>query len=396
LKGHPEEPKETRILSSFLCSLKSAGMIFFAVPVIVFAGCGAPGEPTPPSPPVPVAIADLAAQQAGDGVQLSFTLPATNLSGDRLSATPAVEILRGDLRPDGLPDPKSFRVVYTIPGALVDNYRSENHIRFTDPIAPEETKAHPGATFTYLVRTRLSQKRASADSNIVSLRVFPVPERIASLEARVTESAIELSWHAPARTSAGDPLPAVTGYRLYRSEIGSSAVSSTTPSVPLGKLDTQATPLAFTETPSYRDSTFAFDRTYAYIVRSVIQVEGNARESSDSEPVIVTPHDTFPPAAPQGVVAAVLPGPSPGAVLIDLSWSINLETDLAGYRVYRSEEQGTSGQLLTPDLLPTPAVRDTSVAPGHRYWYTVTAVDRAGNESAASAPVAVDLTQPPS
>ena len=119
-------------------------------------------------------------------------------------------------------------------------------------------------------------------------------------------------------------------------------------------------------------------------------------ESADSAPVTVIPHDTFPPAAPQGIVAAVLPGATPGALVVDLSWSINLETDLAGYRVYRSEQEGTRGQLVAPELLPTPAVRDTSVESGHRYWYTVTAVDRAGNESAPSTPVAADVTQPSS
>jgi fibronectin type 3 domain-containing protein len=137
-----------------------------------------------------------------------------------------------------------------------------------------------------------------------------------------------------------------------------------------------------------------FDHTYVYLVRSVIQVEGNELESSDSMPVTVTPRDLFPPAAPQGLVAALLPGPAPGTALVDLSWSISLETDLAGYHVYRSEQEGTRGQLVTPDLLPTPAVRDTSVEPGHRYWYTVTAVDRAGNESPPCAPAAVEVTQP--
>ena len=137
-----------------------------------------------------------------------------------------------------------------------------------------------------------------------------------------------------------------------------------------------------------------FDHTYVYTVRSVIQVEGSDLESSDSQPVTVTPRDIFPPAVPQGLVAALLPGAAPGTVLVDLSWSINLETDLAGYHVYRSEQEGTTGQLVTSDLLPTPAVRDTSVEPGHRYWYTVTAVDRAGNESAPCTPVAVDVTQP--
>src|SRR6267378_5397929 len=145
------------------------------------AGCGAPGDPTPPSPPIPAAIADLAARQDGDGVQLSFTLPSKSISGERLASSLAVEILRGALKPDGSLESKSFRVVDTIPGALIDNYRSDDHFQFTDPIAPGETKAHPGAAVSYLVRTRASQKRASADSNVVSLHVFPVPERISSV-----------------------------------------------------------------------------------------------------------------------------------------------------------------------------------------------------------------------
>jgi fibronectin type 3 domain-containing protein len=93
-------------------------------------------------------------------------------------------------------------------------------------------------------------------------------------------------------------------------------------------------------------------------------------------------------------VAALLAGPAPGTFIVELSWSINLETDLGGYRVYRSEQEGTKGQLVNADLLPTPAVRDTSVESGHRYWYTVAAVDRAGNESPACAPAVVEVTQP--
>jgi fibronectin type 3 domain-containing protein len=114
-------------------------------------------------------------------------------------------------------------------------------------------------------------------------------------------------------------------------------------------------------------------------------------ESDDSEPAVVTPRDTFPPAAPQNVVAAVTtpPGEAPS---VDLSWSVNLENDLAGYRVYRSDTQDARGQLLTTDLLPAPAYRDMSVQQEHRYWYSVTAVDRAGNESVPTA-VTAGLTQ---
>ena len=364
--------------------------------LLLTAGCGAPGEPTPPVPAVPAAITDLSAHQLGDGVQLSFTVPSNTITGARLASAPAVEILRGALKPEGPPDPKSFRVVYTIPGALVENYRFGDHMRFSDPMAPEETKVHPGATVAYLVRTRASQKRASADSNVVSLRVFPVPERISSFEARVTETAIELSWPAPSRTSAGDPLPAKIAYRIYRSEIN-PADATRSPEVPSpGRRDVEAAPLATVDSERYSDTAFTFDHTYVYTARSVIQVENNSVDSADSESLTVTPHDTFPPAPPQGIVTAVLPGAMQGQLVVELSWSINLETDLAGYYVYRSEQEGIRGQLVKPDLLLTPAVRDTAVEPGHRYWYTVTAVDRAGNESAPSTPVAMDVTQPSS
>ena len=84
--------------------------------LLATAGCGAPGEPVARSPLVATTISDLAAHQAGDGVQLTFTMPARSSGGDRLLSTPAVEILRGTVKPDGAPDLKSLRVVDTIPG----------------------------------------------------------------------------------------------------------------------------------------------------------------------------------------------------------------------------------------------------------------------------------------
>ncbi len=360
------------------------------------AGCGAPGEPVAPLPQIPTPVTDLTAYQAGDGVQLIFTLPGKTITGDKLSEAPSVEIFRGALKSDGTPDNKSFRVVYSIPGTMLENYLAEGRVRFTDPVPPEDLRAHPGATFVYRVRTRASRKRASADSNTVTSRVFPVPERIDSLHAQVTESAIELRWSAPARTSAGDPLPEISGYHVYRGELDPTSADAASKDPAQAKWISPLILLAPALEKSYRDTSFAFGKTYLYTVRSVIIAENNSLESGDSIAAVVTPRDIFPPAAPQVLVAAVFPGASTGSLLVDLSWSINLETDLAGYRVYRSEEQGIRGQLLTADLLPTPAFRDTSVEPGHRYWYSVTAVDRAGNESSPSTPADTGVTQPPS
>src|SRR5258708_4896403 len=151
--------------------------------LLIASGCGAPGEPVPPTPPVPVAIKDLTARQIGDGVQLAFTLPTNSVTGDRLPESPAVEILRGVNRPDGTPDAKSFRVVDTIPGALVTDFVIQKRVEFMDVISPKEPDTSAGATLVYRVRTRASRKRASADSNTVFVQIAVVPEKIPGLES---------------------------------------------------------------------------------------------------------------------------------------------------------------------------------------------------------------------
>jgi hypothetical protein len=364
---------------------------FFLISILQLSSCGAPGEPTPPSPPIPTAITDLTVRQSGDGALLSLTLPNKTVTNERLMEPPAVEIFRGNVKSDGKPDNKSFQLVYTLPGALLDTYTREKHIQFKDPIAPAETQAHPGATLAYRVRTRAAKKRDSADSNTVVVKIFPVPERIGVVDAKVTEAAIELNWTAPEKTSGGAALEALTGYRILRGEIDPTTAEAAAHDIAQAKWKSPLTLLAPSPESSYRDALFEFGKTYVYVVRAVALAGDGPVESDDSAPAIVAPGDTFPPAAPQNLVAAVTtpPGEAPS---VDLSWSVNLENDLAGYRVYRSDMQDARGQLLTTDLLPAPAYRDMSVQQGHRYWYSVTAVDRAGNES-GSLIVTADLTQ---
>ena len=80
---------------------------------------------------------------------------------------------------------------------------------------------------------------------------------------------------------------------------------------------------------------------------------------------------------------------------LDLSWSIGEETDIAGYNVYRSDQEGTPENKLNQQLLLTPAFRDMNVVPGRHYFYTVTAVDRAGNESTKSTAASGELPEEP-
>lgn len=114
----------------------------------------------------------------------------------------------------------------------------------------------------------------------------------------------------------------------------------------------------------------------------------NTTESADSKLLVVTPKDVFPPSAPQGLVVVYVPAVADAPAHLELSWPISPEPDIAGYNVYRSEE-GIPPKRLNPQLLLTPAFRDMSAMPGRHYTYSVTAVDRAGNESPASSPVSV-------
>ena len=57
---------------------------------------------------------------------------------------------------------------------------------------------------------------------------------------------------------------------------------------------------------------------------------------------------------------------------------------MAGYNVYRNEKSGAPMKI-NAELVKTPAFRDNDVQSGHRYIYSVTAVDLRGNESAHSA-----------
>jgi len=361
---------------------------------LLLVGCGAPGDPQPPSPPIPSTIGDLSAQQHGNGVQLVFTLPRRTVAGDRLTEPPAMEIFRGSLKPNGAPENKTFKLVYTIPGALADVYTAQGKIQFTDPLPAEVLRANPGVTFAYRVRTRASRKKDSADSNTVTAKVYPVAAKITSLQARVTQNAIELSWPVPVNAASGNSAESLTGYHIYRGELDATAPAPAPSDLSQAKWKSPPILLAPSSGNSYDDTLFDFGKSYVYFVRSVVIAEGTPIESDDSAAAIVTPTDTFPPAAPQNVVLAEIPGEN-GAVVPDLSWSINLETDLAGYRVYRSEQPGQRGQRLMETLLLSPAYRDSSVQAGHRYFYTITALDRAGNESPASDAIPLDLTQPP-
>jgi hypothetical protein len=370
----------------------------FSIFALAFlAGCAAPGEPTERKPRVPTPIADLAAAQQGDDVILTFTLPRESVDRHPLRQPPAIEIYR-DFAPissgaaNAAPNaPANPTPLVTIPPAMVDQYQTRDRIRYVDSLKPEDFTQHPGTLALYIVRTRASLKKASADSNVAALRIEPAADPITDLGAETTRQGIVLTWTPPQKTLTGSA-PPIASYRIDRSE-----PESQTQSVPLGppeeKSQANTPPVRIGDSPGppFRDSQIKFGNTYAYSVRSVAQYPDAQVESADSNLVTVTPRNTFPPSALQGLVVVYVPAQNASPAYLELSWSVSPDNDIAGYNIYRSEQEGAPGNKLNPQLLLSPAFRDMNVVAGHRYFYSVTAVDRAGNESPASAPASGEM-----
>jgi fibronectin type 3 domain-containing protein len=321
---------------------------------------------------IPAAIRDLAARQQGSRVVLTFTLPQRRTDGETLAGPPDIEIYRGFApRSVATPAPPA-QLTLTIPAALVDTYLTEGLVRFEDPLKPEDLSAHRNDHWVYAVRTRVTPRHSSAASNVAVVRVLPAPSVVQGVTATVTETAIELRWQ---------PVENAIGYRVHRAEY-----EAVVPETAQSK-QRAAVLLAAPPTTVYRDTQFQFDRRYGYTVRAVAQMDAESIESDPSDEVTVDVQDVFPPAAPQNLVVIPVPATADAPAAMDLSWSISPEEDLAGYHVFRSEQQGTREQRLTRDILLAPSFRDTSVTPDRRYTYWVTAVDRKGNESTRSASV---------
>jgi len=370
---------------------------------LALSGCASPGAPIARRPPTPAAVTDLAAQQSGNNVVLTFTLPRETVQHRPLKQSPAIEILRSlsatSPAAGSSESPRTPSLLVTIPSAMVENYTEQGHVRYVDTLQASDFANQPNEIAAYIVRTRASEKKSSPDSNVISLPIYPVPEPIVDLKAQVMRAGagVTLTWTPPQKTPIG-PAPPIESYRVYRTQVSKAddqdktvaAANQTAPSSGI-KLKQQFTKIDETSSLTYEDKQTEFGSTYTYSVRSVVQISDRELESSDSNLATITIRDLYPPSAPQGLVAVFVPAIGDVLAHLELSWAINPETDVAGYNVYRSEQQGTLGTRLNPALLLTPAFRDMSAVAGRDYFYQVTAVDRSGNESSPSAPVSAEM-----
>jgi len=376
-------------------------IFYFLFSIFILYGCAAPGEPLERKPPTPDPVTDLNASQSGNDVILTFTLPRDSVERREIQKPISVNVYRNfepvpPANSSAAVAPANPTLLLTIPPAMVDRYMVQGRVRFVDSLRAEDFSA-AGSEAVYLVRTFVSPKKLSANSDVAALAVYPPTNPIADLKTAYSRSGVTLSWTPPEKTLIG-AAPNIAFYRVFRAEMESSQNAGANPSA-TGNMEASNPKVPFARiaeaaSPPYTDTQTELGKTYVYSVRSVAQYPGVQIESLDSNFATITPKDVFPPPAPQDLVAAFVPAAGGTAAYLDLSWSISAATDIAGYNVYRSEEASGPGTRVNSELLLTPAFRDMNAVPGRIYSYTITAIDRSGNESPASPPAAGSIPAP--
>src|SRR3984957_11812255 len=376
-------------------------IFYFLFSIFILYGCAAPGEPLERKPPTPDPVTDLNASQSGNDVILIFTLPRDSVERREIQKPISVNVYRNfepvpPANSSAAVAPANPTLLLTIPPAMVDRYMVQGRVRFVDSLRAEDFSA-AGSEAVYLVRTFVSPKKLSANSDVAALAVYPPANPIPDLKTAYSRSGVTLSWTPPEKTLIG-AAPNIAFYRVFRAEMESSQNAGANPAA-TGNMEASNPKVPFARiaeaaSPPYTDTQTELGKTYVYSVRSVAQYPGVQIESLDSNFATITPKDVFPPPAPPDLVAAFVPAAGETGAYLDLSWSISAATDIAGYNVYRSEEASGPGTRVNSELLLTPAFRDMNALPGRIYFYTVTAIDRSGNESPASPPASGSIPAP--
>lgn len=340
----------------------------FFVLFITNTSCGKRKPPVPPVEKVSQRV-DISGFQRGDQIILSWRMPARNASENSV-----LNIVRADI----------YRLAEPAASPLIlseEEFISQSTLIAAQPIKNEDFAlqrityndtlefAGQAARLRYAVRLVNSSGQKAAFSNFLLIEpTAKIPVNPVSLSGTTSESAITLKWNAPNGNLDKSQPANLLGYNVYRS----NSLNET------GKL-LNKTPVTQT---FFADSFFEFGKEYLYFVRAVaLGGNGEPVESAESNTIKVSPQDSFAPSAPSAVTIAAAPNN------ISIFFAVNPEKDIAGYRVYRTENSALpkdEWRLLNNELMTTNTFQDAEIESGKTYYYYLTAIDKSGNTSSPS------------
>lgn len=349
--------------------------MLLTVCLIVFAGCGKRRPPLPPIERVQQRTEFLSGAQQGNEVILSWPAPLRNAPNSSVQSIRRIDVYRLAEKP-GAPlalTEDEFSARATLVGSVTyEQIRNAGDIityRDVLELAGQPTRLR------YAIRYVNASGQRAAFSNFLSIepaaRIAQAPTL--STQVKIAEDAITISWQPPVANIDNSTPVNLLGYNVYRTD-----ESQTEPAnQPLNAAPIQGT--------DYADKNFQFGKDYRYIVRAVSLGTGGAQvESLNSNEVSASPRDVFKPAAPERPSIAA---PEPSSARLAIFFAANKEPDIAGYNIYRSTDPDLPKQSwtrLNQTLLTRTTFQDDKVESGKTYYYYITAVDKAGNESLPS------------
>jgi hypothetical protein len=349
-----------------LAALATAGLV----------GCANPGPPLPPSLELPRPVSDLRATRKGDKVYLFWTVATQTVDRQNVVHRAETRICRAAGKEitdcgTGVGEVSASQFPVTLPEKKKPREKPPKvEASFIDTLPSSLLQQDANAVITYGVEAYNTHHRTAGLSNQVHVPAVAAVAPPANFSAQVTVDGVILSWSPVAKPPEIEGLNYVI--RVYRrpEDEKTDAIA--------GETLIDATTLT--------DHGFEWEKTYDYRATVVTEIAQPGKgelpmEGDDTAAVRVFAHDVFPPAVPSGLQAvAAGVGQQPG---IDLVWAPDTETDLAGYTIYRREEGGQP-EKISKELVKASSYRDTSALSGHAYFYSISAVDLRGNESARS------------
>ncbi len=334
--------------------MKAVTIALFVCCLALVAGCGKRGAPLPPEPRGPFQPGEVEVRQIGDSILISFNVPEPRNRDKPSRQIHRAFLVRVEQAETGqVPDADSFRRRGENAGVISVAEGSGERLAFLQPVGSSAPVVWYGV--------RVEDRRGRSSPLVVAGRItpiapLPVPQRP---RAEMSAAGVRLEWDQ----QPGDgELP----INIYR----------TVPDGVIGRRPVNDTPVTGRE---YLDASVVVGATYLYVLRSAVSGERPFQESDSSEGVLVHAVDLFAPSPPTRPVAV-----QEGAV-VRLFWDPNEEKDLSGYRIRRRRGRGDWEVLEAGPVSGTSFV-DRDVRPGERYFYRVTALDRATppNESGFS------------
>lgn len=193
----------------------------------------------------------------------------------------------------------------------------------------------------------------------------PMPPEKVAIDNQKTGKKLNISWRIPEYVN-------FNLVRIYRIAPGESE--------PTLIHEAKIVEAAAGTRGTYQDTDLENDEAYYYLVRTAYKDNGNEWESANAVPIVGIPTDEIAPDPPLNVTVR-----SSGENGIVISWIEPNDSDFAFARIYRSTVEGSLGELIYPQGFDEWEEDETQfidpVASNIPYYYTVTSVDWAGNES---------------